>query len=70
VALCSKPAEMSARERTADVPSILSPMSGPDPETMVGLGGLEPAPRPYQGSVVRFYNDIQDRGDCQAPGKS
>ena len=31
---------------------------------------LNHQPRPYQGSVVRFYNDIQDRGDCQTPRKS
>ncbi len=26
--------------------------------------------RPYRGSVVRLYNNIQDRGDCQTPRKS
>jgi hypothetical protein len=31
---------------------------------------LNHRPRPYQGSVVRFYNNIQDRGDCQTPRKS
>jgi hypothetical protein len=31
---------------------------------------LNHRPRPYQGSVVRFYNNIQDRGDCQTTRKS
>ncbi len=31
---------------------------------------LNHRPRPYQGSVVRFYNNIQDRGDCQSTRKS
>jgi hypothetical protein len=31
---------------------------------------LNHRPRPYQGRVVRFYNNIQDRGDCQTPRKS
>jgi hypothetical protein len=31
---------------------------------------LNHRPRPYQGSAVRFYNNIQDRGDCQTPRKS
>jgi hypothetical protein len=31
---------------------------------------LNHRPRPYQGNVVRFYNNIQDRGDCQTPRKS
>jgi len=30
---------------------------------------LNHQPRPYQGSVVRFYN-LQDRGDCQNTRKS
>ena len=31
---------------------------------------LNHRPRPYQGNAVRFYNNIQDRGDCQTPRKS
>ena len=31
---------------------------------------LNHRPRPYQGSVVRFYKNLQDRGDCQTPRKS
>ncbi len=31
---------------------------------------LNHQPRPYQGSVVRFYNNLQDRGDCQNTRKS
>jgi hypothetical protein len=31
---------------------------------------LNHRPRPYKGSVVRFYNNMQDRGDCQTPRKS
>ncbi len=31
---------------------------------------LNHRPRPYQGSVVRFYNNLQDRGDCQTTRKS
>src|SRR5258708_28271175 len=31
---------------------------------------LNHRPRPYQGSVVRFYNNLQDRGDCQNTRKS
>jgi hypothetical protein len=31
---------------------------------------LNHRPRPYQGRVVRFYKNIQDRGDCQTPRKS
>ena len=27
-------------------------------------------PRPYQSSVVRFYNNLQDRGGCQTTRKS
>ena len=26
--------------------------------------------RPYQGSAVWFYKNLQDRGDCQTPRKS
>ena len=31
---------------------------------------LNHRPRPYQGSVVRFYKNLQDRGDCRTPRKS
>jgi hypothetical protein len=31
---------------------------------------LNHRPRPYQGSVVRLYNNLQNRGDCQTPRKS
>jgi len=31
---------------------------------------LNHRPRPYQGNAVRFYNNIQDRRDCQTPRKS
>jgi len=31
---------------------------------------LNQRPRPYQRSVVRFYNNLQDRGDCQSTRKS
>ena len=31
---------------------------------------LNHQPCPYQDSVVRLYNNIQDRGDCQTPRKS
>src|SRR5258708_29465024 len=31
---------------------------------------LNHRPRPYQSSVVRFYNNLQDRGDCQTTRKS
>jgi len=31
---------------------------------------LNHRPRPYQASVVRFYNNLQNRGDCQATRKS
>jgi hypothetical protein len=31
---------------------------------------LNHRPRPYQGSVVRFYSNLQDRGDCQTTRKS
>ena len=31
---------------------------------------LNHRPRPYQRSVVRFYNNLQDRGDCQTTRKS
>jgi hypothetical protein len=31
---------------------------------------LNHRPRPYQSSTVRFYNDLQDRGDCQNTRKS
>ena len=31
---------------------------------------LNHRPRPYQGSVSRFYNNLQDRGDCQSTRKS
>src|SRR5271155_4378496 len=27
-------------------------------------------PRPYQSSAIRFYNNLQDRGDCHTPRKS
>ena len=30
---------------------------------------LNHRPRPYQGSVVRFYKNLQDRGDCQSTRK-
>jgi len=36
---------------------------------MVAWADLNYRPRPYQGSVVRFYN-LQDRGDCQTTRKS
>jgi hypothetical protein len=31
---------------------------------------LNHRPRPYQPSVVRFYNNLQDRADCQTTRKS
>src|SRR6185437_6655881 len=31
---------------------------------------LNSRPRPYQRRVVRFYNNLQDRGDCQNTRKS
>ena len=31
---------------------------------------LNHRPRPYQASVVRFYNNLQNRGDCQTTRKS
>src|SRR6266853_3104057 len=31
---------------------------------------LNHRPRPYQGSTTRFYNNLQDRGDCQNTRKS
>ena len=31
---------------------------------------LNHRPRPYQRSVVRFYNNLQDRGDCQTTRES
>jgi len=31
---------------------------------------LNHRPRPYPGSVDRFYNNLQDRGDCQNTRKS
>jgi len=31
---------------------------------------LNNRPRPYQGIVVRIYNNLQDRGDCQTTRKS
>ena len=37
---------------------------------MVGLGGLEPRPRLYQSSLIWFYNNLQDRGDCQSTRKA
>jgi hypothetical protein len=37
---------------------------------MVAWVDLNHRPRPYQGNVVRLYNNIHDRGDCQTPRKS
>jgi len=37
---------------------------------MVAWVDLNYRPRPYQDSVVRFYNNLQDRGDCQTTRKS
>jgi hypothetical protein len=37
---------------------------------MVAWLDLNHRPRPYQSSVVRFYNNLQDRGDCQTTRKS
>ena len=31
---------------------------------------LNHRPRPYQSSTIRFYNNLQDRGDCQSTRKS
>jgi len=31
---------------------------------------LNHRPRPYQASLVRFYNNLKDRGDCQTTRKS
>jgi len=31
---------------------------------------LNHRPRPYQGGVVRFYNNLRGRGDCQTTRKS
>ena len=31
---------------------------------------LNHQPHPYQSSVVRFYNNLKDRGDCQTTRKS
>src|SRR5882724_12283358 len=31
---------------------------------------LNHQPRPYQSSAIRFYNNLQDRGDCQNTRKS
>ena len=31
---------------------------------------LNHRPRPYQSSVIWFYNNLQDRGDCQNTRKS
>jgi hypothetical protein len=31
---------------------------------------LNHRPRPYQSSTTRFYNNLQDRGDCQNTRKS
>jgi hypothetical protein len=31
---------------------------------------LNDRPHPYQDSMVRFYNNLQDRGDCQTTRKS
>jgi hypothetical protein len=37
---------------------------------MVAWLDLNHRPRPYQSSVVMFYNNLQDRGDCQTTRKS
>ena len=38
---------------------------------MVGPWGLEPQTSTVSISIVhRFYNDLQDRGDCQSARKS
>ena len=39
-------------------------------KTNCGRVGLNHRPRPYQSSAVRFYNNLQDRGDCQTTRKS
>jgi hypothetical protein len=57
-----------------DIPrNVKSENSGPPGRTFIEWWAwvdLNHRPRPYQGSVVRFYNNLQDRGDCQTTRKS
>jgi hypothetical protein len=39
-------------------------------KNMVGPWGLEPQTSTVSSNTHRFYNDLQDRGDCQSTRKS
>src|SRR5208283_5390199 len=58
---------VEARQGSRNVPLLGTRKSGKNWWAWVDLNHR---PRPYQGNVVRSYNNIQDRGDCQTPRKS